>query len=327
MTQVAERAGVSPQTVSRALGRPELVQPETRERVQQAIRELNYIPNAAARNLASNSSRIVACIIPTISSSTYAAQVKAIVETLEQRGISVLIGNSDYSMEREEHLIQTFMERRPQGFILTGLQHTERSRNLLRAANVPLLEIWETDAQPMDLAVGFSNSDAGYDVGRMFIESGRKRIAFVGGLFEDDSRAKLRYKGMERALRQAKLKLAARSLLKLPIRSEDGIKALDDVLAQAPDTDAIFFSGDGLAIPALLECNRRGIDVPKTIAICGFSDYDLNPFLTPSLTSVRTNPSEMGRLAAAKLLARLDGEPDGERVTTVPHEIMRRESA
>ncbi|NKX17419.1 LacI family transcriptional regulator [Ochrobactrum pseudogrignonense] len=86
------------------IGRPELVAEKTRLHVQQIIRELNYIPNEAARNLASNSSRVVAVVIPTLSSSAFAAEVKSIIDVMEKRGISVIIGNSEYSAEREETL-------------------------------------------------------------------------------------------------------------------------------------------------------------------------------------------------------------------------------
>lgn len=327
MSQVAALAGVSPQTVSRAMSRPAMVTEATRIRVQEAIRTLNYVPNAAARNLASNSSRIVALVIPTIFSPAYAHQVSCVVDVLEESGFSVLVGNSEYSLEREEHLLRSFLERRPQGFIVTGLQHTKRAEGLLRSAGVPVVEIWETDATPIDLAVGFSNSSAGYDVGRLFLERGARKIAFVGGQFHADSRAMRRFEGMVRALNEVGLSPAAKIELKMPTHALDGVWGLHEVLRQVPDIEAIFFSGDGIAIPALLECNRQGIDVPGRIAICGFSDYDIGSLLTPSLTSVRTDPEVMGKMTARLILARMNNQHVGDIINTVDHQIIRRESA
>lgn len=327
MFDVAEYAGVSAQTVSRVIGKPEMVAEKTRLRVQEAIRELNYIPNEAARNLASNNSRIVAVVIPTLSSSAFAAQVKGIIDTLEQRGISVVIGNSEYSSDREETIIQSLLERRPLGFILTGLQHTASAAALLRQSQIPVIETWDTDGDPIDKAVGFSNLSAGFDVGAMLIARGARHIAFVGGRAEQDSRANSRFIGLSNAVAEAGLPPVYRVQLQLPMSSLDGVTGLDMVLQNAPMTDAIFFSADTIALPAILECNRRGIRIPDQLAICGFGDYDLAGLVTPALTTVRTKPAEMGDQAARLLLKTLDGTPAAETKIILQHQLIRRGSA
>ncbi len=327
MTDVAMRAGVSAQTVSRVIGRPELVAEETRTRVQEAIRDLNYIPNEAARNLASNTSRVVSVIIPTLSSSAFSAQVKGIIDTLEPRGISVVIGNSEYSEQREEQMIKTLLERRPLGFILTGLNHTANARALLRQSGVPVVETWDTDAPALDLATGFSNVAAGYDVGSLFVKRGAKKIAFVGGAADQDPRATGRYAGLSRALSEAGLEPACRIELTMPMSTQDGIDGLDQVLQRQPLTDAIFFSADSLALSALLECNRRGIRVPEQLAICGFGNYDLAALVSPALTTVKIQPDQMGIEAARMLLARLDGTEIPTNSLSLGHQLIRRGTA
>ncbi|MDQ0393084.1 LacI family DNA-binding transcriptional regulator [Labrys monachus] len=327
MSDVAMHAGVSAQTVSRVVGRPELVAEATRIKVQEAIRALNYIPNEAARNLASKSSRVVAVIIPTLSSSVFAAQVKGIIDLLEPRGISVVIGNSEYSMLREEQIIQTLLERRPLGFILTGLQHSPRATDLLRQSGIPVVETWDTDSRPLDLAAGFSNIAAGHEVGSLLVARGSRNVAFVGGSAKQDARANGRFVGMAQALAEAGLPPAFRVELLLPMSSQDGIRGLDEVLQRAPMTDAIFFSADMLALAALLECNRRGVRVPEQLAICGFGDYDLAALVTPALTTVKIQPDEMGMKAAELLLARLDGAPDRQKSVVLRPQLIRRGSA
>ena len=327
MSDVAAHAGVSAQTVSRVIGRPELVAEETRLKVQQAIRELGYIPNEAARNLASNSSRVGAVIIPTLASSAFAAQVHGIIDLLENRGISVVIGNSEYSLAREEDLIRTLLERRPLGFILTGLQHSPTASALLRQSGVPVIETWDTDGPPIDLAAGFSNIAAGRDVGALLAARGARHVAFVGGAAELDSRANGRFVGLQQALAEAGLAPAYRVALTLPMSSLDGIRGLDAVLEGAPRTDAIFFSADSIALSALLECNRRGIRVPEQLAICGFGDYDLAGLVTPALTTVRIQPNEMGRRAATMLIDRIDGRAGQPGIVTLQHQLIRRGSA
>lgn len=327
MTDVATRAGVSAQTVSRVIGRPELVAEETRLRVQEAIRELNYIPNEAARNLASNSSRVVSVIIPTLSSSAFAAQVKSIIDTLEARGISVVIGNSEYSEQREEQIVKTLLARRPLGFILTGLNHTANTKALLRQSGVSVVETWDTDSPPLDLATGFSNIAAGYDVGSLFVSRGSRKIAFVGGAADQDPRATGRFLGLSKALAEAGLPPACRIELTMPMSTQDGIRGLDQVLQRQPLTDAIFFSADSLALPALLECNRRGIRVPDQLAICGFGNYDLAALVSPALTTVKIQPDLMGVEAAKMLLSRLDGVEIKRNSVLIERQLIRRGTA
>lgn len=327
MSDVADKAGVSPQTVSRVIGRPELVAEKTRLHVQQIIRELNYIPNEAARNLASNSSRVVAVVIPTLSSSAFAAEVKSIIDVMEKRGISVIIGNSEYSALREENIIRTLLERRPLGFILTGNNHTPVAEELLRASSLPIVETWDTDREAIDMATGFSNIAAGRAVGDLFVARGAKRIAFVGGGATQDPRASARFEGLAEAIAAAGLSPACRVELTMPMNTQDGVIGMDEVLRQQPLTDAIFFSADSLALAALLECNRRGIRVPDQLAICGFGDFDLASFVSPALTTVRIQPDAMGERAAHMLLSRLDGAKSEKRTIVLDHQLIRRGTA
>ncbi len=327
MSDVADKAGVSPQTVSRVIGRPELVAEKTRLHVQQIIRELNYIPNEAARNLASNSSRVVAVVIPTLSSSAFAAEVKSIIDVMEKRGISVIIGNSEYSALREENIIRTLLERRPLGFILTGNNHTPVAEELLRASSLPIVETWDTDREAIDMATGFSNIAAGRAVGDLFVARGARRIAFVGGGATQDPRASARFEGLAEAIAAAGLSPACRVELTMPMNTQDGVIGMDEVLRRQPLTDAIFFSADSLALAALLECNRRGIRVPDQLAICGFGDFDLASFVSPALTTVRIQPDAMGERAAHMLLSRLDGAKSEKRTIVLDHQLIRRGTA
>lgn len=327
MRDVARLAGTSTQTVSRVISRPELVAEPTRLLVQQAIVELNYIPNSAARLLASSASRIVAVIIPSLSATVYAQEVHHIVRVLEERSFSILIGNSDYSEQREERLVQSFLERQPEGFILTGTEHTERTTALLLRSGVPIVETFDGDSPAMDMSVGFSNFQAGRTVAELFRSRGLTRLAFVGGRPDQDFRANARFAGYCDRLAEEALTPITRVELDLPMKQSDGIVALDRVLAAEPLTQAIFFSADSMAISALLECNRRGIQVPDQIAICGFGNYDYGDALMPSLTTISVPFEEMGALAAREILARIDGDNQRPRKTVMPFKLIRRGSA
>jgi LacI family transcriptional regulator, gluconate utilization system Gnt-I transcriptional repressor len=327
MDDVAKRAGVSAQTVSRVIGRPEMVSAETRELVEQAIRELNYIPNGAARHLASSRSRSVVAIIPTLATSVYADEVSQIMAVLESQNFTTLLGNSEHSIEREEHLISSFLERQPDAFILTGLSHSRRTHSLLLASGVPVVETWETDGVSLDMSVGFSNIDAGRSLAEYLVEKGYRSFGFVGGDFRVDHRARQRLAGFAGGLKDMGVRAPIVVEVAVPATSEDGIACFDRLLAQVPRRDAIFFSADGLAIPALLDCQRRGIKVPDDIAICGFGDYDLATIVNPQLTTVRVEAAAMGTMAAQLILRRLKGEPLVKEKVDVGFKVMARESA
>ncbi|MCB5202583.1 LacI family DNA-binding transcriptional regulator [Neorhizobium sp. T786] len=327
MVDVARRAGTSTQTVSRVLSRPELVSEATRVLVEKAVRELNYIPNSAARLLASTTSRIVAVIIPSLSATVYAREVDQIIRVLEPASFSVMIGHSDYSERREERLIQSFLERRPDGFILTGTQHTDLARELLKNSGVPVVETFDGDNDAMDISVGFSNYEAGRKVGDLFRSRGLTRIAYVGGRIEQDFRSNARFDGLDSRLREDGLAPVARIQLKLPMSARDGVAGLDQVLDVDPLTQAIFFSADALAISALLECNRRGVRVPEQMALCGFGNYDLADATMPALTTVAVPFETIGELAATAILDRINDRVKEPRRITLPLQLLRRGSA
>ena len=230
-------------------------------------------------------------------------------------------------MERDDLFIRTLLERRPLGFILTGRNHSPQATLLLKNSGVAVVETWDTDGAPLDLAAGFSNISAGYDVGSLFAARGAKRIAFVGGSAAQDPRANGRFEGLTKALREHGLEPVFRVELVMPMSGHDGVRGLDEVLKQRPLTDAIFFSADSLALSALLECNRRGIRIPEQLAICGFGDYDLAALVSPALTTVRIQPDRMGNMAAQMLLRRLDGKEIANKSVLLRHELIRRGTA
>ncbi len=327
LIDVARLAGVSVQTVSRTLRSPEKVASKTREKVLACVKELGYIPNASARNLVSQSSRIVVVIIPTLTSSTYAIQVSSIMDIMESHGISTVVGNSEYSPEREERLIFSLLQYRPMGFILTGMHHTPRCAELLRLSGAPVVETWEIDGDPLGLAVGFSNVEAGRELGRELLRRGSRQVAFVRG---DDSRAVARAKGLRLALAEAGLEPSVDLEYRTPMAVDIGLVGSEEVLAKAPHTDTIFFSADFLALGALSICQSRGVRVPEDIAFCGFGDHELSPFIMPGLTTVKLFPEEMGKRSAEAILnndfATIQNTPQAERIIRVPYEIVRRGS-
>lgn len=327
MAQVAARAGVSSQTVSRVLRQPELVGEDVSRRVHEAISELQYIPNFAASHLASNKSGIVAAIIPTISTSMFAEGVQALSDVLVPEGYQILLGNDGYSLEKEEELIRSFLARGADGLVLSGSHHTDAAKALISSAGVPVVELWDSDGERIDLLVGHSNVDAAFAMTHYLFERGYRRIVFAGVVHDQDYRGMARLAGYRKAIQGlAPEAECVFSLKGQPLSHEGGVAALSEIRKLHPDVDAIFFASDVYAVGALQECVRRGISVPEELAVAGFGDFEISAHLVPSLTTVSVHAQEIGQNAAKLLLARMRGEAVKARKIDVGFDLIVRAS-
>jgi LacI family transcriptional regulator, gluconate utilization system Gnt-I transcriptional repressor len=328
LADVATAAGVSPQTVSRALRDREAVAVETYERVEQAVAATGYVPNLAASNLASNRSRAVAAIIPQMNASVFAETVHTSSETLTPHGYQIFVGSTEYRPDQEEQLVRSFLGRRPDGLLVVGTEHTPGTRALLSTAAIPVVETWGWTDDPVDLLIGFSNAAAAAELVRHLVGRGRRRPVFAGALQAGDFRAAERRDGFAAAVREL---LAVEPLIvsadDLSVSMDTGVALLDRALARYPDTDAVVFASDVFAAGALLACTRRGIPVPERLAITGFGDFEVSAHLVPSLTTVAVPTEEIGTLAGTLLLDRMHGRAVSEPVRDVGFRLVQRESS
>ena len=206
LSAVAELAGVSAITVSRVLRLPEKVAPETRVRVEAAMRELGYVPNQLAGALAGARTKSVGVLVPTIANSIFADTVQGLSDELEPLGYAVILAQSRYDAAREDRMLSALLSRRPEAIIMVGSPATEEGARLLRRAGIPVVETWELPPEPIDAVAGFDNYAAGVAVARHLLAQGRKTFAFIGG---DDPRATRRWNGFRETLSQAGVSGAA----------------------------------------------------------------------------------------------------------------------
>lgn len=329
MQEVGEAAGVSAQTVSRVLSRPDRVSEETRQRVHRAIEETGYVPNLAASHLASNRSRTIAAIVPVISASIFSDTLRAAAARLGPAGYQMTVGYTDYEEEREEDLIRGAISRRPDGFLIVGTLHTDLTTRLLRDYGAPVVETWDWNTEPLDTLVGFSNRDAMIDVVRYLVDNGHRRLTFAGILRPGDARASRRLEGFTAGMR-ALLPDEPLRVVDLPGREvsmDTGVELLDTVLQRHPETSAVVFASDVFAAAAVLAAQRRGLVVPDQLAITGFGDFEIARHLIPALTTVSVDVNEIGSRAADLLLARINGEAVDATAVDVGYRIVARETA
>lgn len=324
LADVARLAGVSPITVSRALNSPEQLTGETLARVQEAVARTGYVPNRLAGGLASNRSRLVAALVPTIASPVFLETIQSLTEELDAAGYQLMLGQSGYDIEREDALLDALIGRRPDGIVITGIMHSPHARRRLAAAGIPIVETWDLTPTPIDMLVGFSHGKVGAAVADYLHYRGSRHPAVV---FADDSRAGLRRQGFVEAAVKHGIGPVPAELVPTPTTLGAGRRAFARLLDKHPETDAVFCSSDMLALGVLTEAHARGIRIPGQIRVFGFGDHNVAADAHPALSTVRIDGTAIGRQAARFIIDRAAGRAIPNRVVDLGFKLIARASA
>jgi LacI family gluconate utilization system Gnt-I transcriptional repressor len=324
MHEVAELAGVSRMTVSRALNHPEMVKEKVRERVFEAVSQLGYVHNHLARNLSSSKSNVIGLVLPSLENSIFAQTVKAISDVLRAAGFQLMLAEASDDPKEEEAVISAFLAQRVAGLVLHGTRHSAAAIRMLRGSNIPVVENGDIPVEPIDMVASYSNRAAAKAMTLHLARLGYKKIVFAG--LANNPRATERQLGFLDA--QAELGIAPdpRRILSVARGFGPGAEAIAHIERTMPDTDALFCAGDVVAIGALLECNRRGWAVPGRLAIASYDDLELMRHVNPAITALRLPRHEIGKRSAEMLLARILDRDPPVRSVDLGFEIIQRAS-
>lgn len=323
LRDVAKLAGVAAITASRAVNTPQQVSPEVLKKVLDAVQRTGYVPNRMAGGLASSRSRLIAAIVPSTVMSVFMETIESLNSTLFDAGYQLMLGQSGYSAAREEQLLDAVIGRRPDGIFLTGVMHSGKGRTRLLASGIPVVETWDLTRTPIDMLVGFSHLDIGHEVAKFLLGKGRRRLAVIRA---EDERAGRRAAAFAETVARG----GQRDVLVVNVGDSRSLKsgreAMVRVLAQAPDTDAIFCSSDLLAMGVMTEARARRISIPEQIAVVGFGDVPFLADMVPALSTVRINGADIGRQAARFLIERAEGRPVSPPIVDVGFSIVERDT-
>ena len=327
---VAEVAEVTRITVSRFLRQPELVARETAERIGRAIEEIGYVPNRQAGQLASGLSQIVAALIPNVGHSIFAETIQGLSEGLHDSGYELLLLSTGYSLEREEQQLRTLGGWSPVALVVTGRRHTPGALRLLQGAQANgtrVIEIWDRrgDADAVDgfAQIGFDHADVGKSMARHLLAQGHRSMAYVDSGVAEDYRAHERGKGFA-----AQARAGGAAVKTLRAATGDAFDAGRRMLPQLLETKAtaVAFANDHLACGALMQARAQGVEVPGRLALLGFGDFPIGRQLTPALSTMRPPTAEIGRAAAAAVLAAIADDTEPESIA-LPCELIARGSS
>lgn len=303
--EVSRRAKVSPSTVSRVLNETVPVADDTKQRVLDAVRELNYEPNVFARSLVTNRSGGIGVVLNEISSPFFSGIIKGIEEVVEANGMHLVVssGHADALCEREA---ATFLrQHRTDALILHPESMSDDDILKWLDNDIPLVIIGRFVAELTDRCVYLDNEMGGFLATQHLLESGHERIAHISGpLAMKDSRDRLH--GYRRALEAAGLAFDEKLVVEANFVEEGGSRATSRLLNRGTEFTAIFAGNDQMAAGALQTLRDAGLKVPNDISLVGYDDVLFARYLFPTLTTVRQPLVEMGRAAAGIAIAALE---------------------
>ncbi|MGC9349079.1 MAG: LacI family DNA-binding transcriptional regulator [Anaerolineae bacterium] len=311
---IAQQAGVSHSTVSRALNDSPLVREETRARIKALATEMGYIPNAVARSLKAQQSGTVGLVVTSLTDPFFAEVMAGVDEVAGEAGLSMFVSASHNDPEREMAVIETFHRRRVEGIIVAASRLSDRYSERLEQIRVPIVLVNQhaEPRAPMFHVVALDERGGARAAVEHLIALGHKRIGYLG-LGNRQRSDRLRRQGYHDALQKHGITAEPTWEFIVPeaaIQSQDDTKVGEAALPRLLDygVSAVFCYNDRVAIGGLLACQHLGVEVPGEVSIVGFDDIQPSQWVTPPLTTVRQPRQEMGRRAMEMMLALLDGD-------------------
>ncbi len=310
LAQVAEAAGVSKMTASRVLRNDTGFSAATRDRVLDQVARLGYVQNRLAAAFSSDAaSTFIGVSIPDLGNEVFAQVLEGIERKLAMFGYQTVLGVSLHDAKTMEHWTETMLSWRPAGLIVTGRNHAPKVTAMLQSSGVPVVEIWDLNSAPLDMCVGLSHYDSGYDMGRHFITRGRRRIGYVGTTTDTANAAGSRLNGFRQALADGGVTGVQTHVLPDQPGFYPGFYGTEQLLARCPAIDAVYYQNDNMAAGGMMYCQSKGLRIPADLGIAGWGDLPIASILPGRLTTSHVSPLQIGQTAADKLLATLADRP------------------
>lgn len=327
--EVAKRAGVSLGTVSNVLNRPEIVAEETRERVRSAIEEIGFVRNGSARQLRAGTSQHIGLVVLDVANPFFTEVARGVEDLANQAGYVVILCNSDDSVEKENHYLQVLEEQRAQGVLITPVQSDASYLQRFRQRGISVV-LLDRPSRIKDLcSVAVDDVRGGEIAVSHLLEQGHERIAFVHGPLSIRQCAD-RKRGVVRAVKSAGFD-PGRALVDITTAAQsakEGEMAVEQLLSSRIKPTAVFCANDLLALGLMRALIKRGLAIPRDMAMVGYDDVEFAGVLSTPLTSIRQPKYELGR-AAAELLLDEANNPDSHEHKHIIYqpELVVRESS
>ena len=309
LKDLAKQLNVSIATVSRALrSSPEIGQ-EMQERVKTLAKQLNYRPNPFARSLRLESPKVIGVVVPNMVTHYYSAVLDGIEQEAEKNGYSIISANSHEDSEAEVRAIDNFINLHVEGIIACLAQDTTDYKHFEEIASmgIPLVFFGRTCLSDRFSSVTANGDEAAYEATKHLIETGSRRIAFVGGPNHLDM-VRRRKHGYLEALREARLPIDRTLVACGKIDFNVASAAVHDLLKSPDRPDAILAFNDIITFAAFNTIGQMGLNIPDDVALIGFTDDKHAEYVTPRLSTIADQSTLMGQTACQLLLRGISGD-------------------
>jgi LacI family transcriptional regulator len=300
---VAQQAQVSPATVSRVLNGRASVDPSMAARVQQAMRDLNYRPNAVARNLRLSQTSLWAVIISDIGNPFFTSMVRGVEDVAQGAGFSVVLCNSDEDPDKESRYVTAVLAERMAGVIISTSGRSSLIKRLVEA-RIPVVAIDRHLAGvTVDTVLVDNMRGAELATGHL-LDGGYRRVACITGPRRISTAAE-RLRGYQRAIKSRGGKAADTLVRFADFREDGGYRAMASLLDNDEPPDGVFATNNLMTVGAVECLVDRGIRIPDQVGVVGFDDIPWAHLVRPSLTTVSQPTYDLGRAAAMLLTERI----------------------
>lgn len=320
-------AGVSTSTVSHVINKDRFVSDAIREKVELAIKELNYAPSALARSLKINQTRTIGMLITASTNPFYSELVRGVERSCFERGYSLVLCNTEGDEQRMNSNLETLMQKRVDGLLLLCTETHQPSKEIIqRYPSIPTVMMdWAPFDGDSDLIQ--DNSLLGGDMATQYlIDKGHTHIACIAGPL-DKTPARLRLEGYRDAMARAGLTIHDGNELIGNFEFSGGFEAMQMLLALEVRPQAVFICNDAMAVGAYLALYQAGLRVPQDIAVVGYDDIELAQYMTPPLTTIHQPKDELGELAIDVLIHRISDPTQQQQRLQLTPVLMERGSA
>ncbi len=323
---VAKLANVAPITVSRVINNSGYISADTRERVEIAIAELNYIPNTLSQSLRFQRTDMIALMVSDITNPFWTTVTRGVEDTCSEYGLNVILCNTDEDAQKFEQYVRLLMQRQMDGFLLIPTSQDSTAIKGMIQNHVPLVMI---DRSLPDLQVPIVRSDSvhgGYLLTQHLIELGHRRIAVISGL-DSISTSWQRVEGYKKALQEYRIPLDPKLICYASYTQISGYTATNDLLAKLDEIPTAFFAANNfIAMGIMRALMERNLQVPKDVSIVSFDELPYDMISDRFFTVVVQDPYLLGKRAAEVLIKQIMGEPVQETEIVLPVELIIRSS-
>jgi LacI family transcriptional regulator len=325
ISDVARESGVSIFTVSAVINNKSHVGKILRQRVEDAIRKLNYRPNLIARSLIKQKTQTIGMIVPDIANPFFPMVVRGAEDAAQRHGYNLLLCNSDDIPDKEEKALELLLSKRVDGILLTKAAGDFRPplRQMIKEVNIPFVLVMRTYPQVTKDAVISDDYQGAYEAVCHLARAGRRRIGLVSGPMKV-SNAKERWRGFRDALEAEKLRYEPDLVAEGDYRIESGFRAGHTLLSRRPD--GIYVANHLMTVGLLKAAEEIGLRCPEDFGLVSFDDYPWLGVFRPRLTTVELPKHQLGSAAAELLIRRIEGDESAPVLQKLQPELRIRES-